>query len=37
MMLEGIYSVVVGMSLLHNIQDTEPFLKDLKSRLSNLD
>ncbi|KAF0753580.1 cellular tumor antigen p53-like isoform X1 [Aphis craccivora] len=34
--LEGIYSVITGVSALHNITDTQPLLKDLKSRLDNL-
>ncbi|CAI6363917.1 unnamed protein product [Macrosiphum euphorbiae] len=34
--LESIYSVITGVSSLHNITDTQPFLKELKSRLDNL-
>ncbi|XP_026818673.1 cellular tumor antigen p53-like isoform X1 [Rhopalosiphum maidis] len=34
--LENIYSVISGASSLHNITDTQPLLKDLKSRLDNL-
>lgn len=34
--LESVYSVIVGVSSLHNIQDTQPLLKDLKSRLNDL-
>jgi hypothetical protein len=34
--MESIYSVIVGVSSLHNIKDTQPLLQDLKSRLNNL-
>ncbi|VVC37991.1 p53-like transcription factor, DNA-binding,p53, DNA-binding domain,p53 tumour suppressor family,p53/RUNT- [Cinara cedri] len=34
--LENVYTVVAGASLLHNIKDTKPFLDDLKSKLDNL-
>lgn len=34
--LENIYCIIKGVSSLHNIQDTQPMLSDLKSRLNNL-
>jgi len=35
--LESVYSVIVGVSSLHNIQDTQPLLKDLEFKLHNLE